>query len=333
MPRYASAEPTWTMVPRSRGSIRRSAARVPNTYPWYVTSVTRRYSSGSMSMNLANTEVKATFTQTSMGPSSCSTLAAAWSTAWWSATSVGMASAFPPACPPPRRAASRPSTPRASRATLSPRAPNARAVALPMPPDAPVTTTTCGFFLDCMCLLSSVTGWLRAIRGPTGSHPSSTTAFLAQTQIFSKAWPAGLRLSAVGRKLIGELLGDQGGDRAADSGHDGPGSEEVVLGAQPHLADGVDQVLDGSVRRAQRRRVGTRPVDRAQRGRHGPQRRGRRRSQGGAERDGPASGMLALDHEPGDVLDQERQLLQGACLGVMAVREVHPPVCPPVDAA
>ena len=33
IPRYASAEPTWTIVPRSRGCIRASAARVPHTAP------------------------------------------------------------------------------------------------------------------------------------------------------------------------------------------------------------------------------------------------------------------------------------------------------------
>ena len=33
MPRKASAEPTWTIVPRFRFFIRRSAARVPHTRP------------------------------------------------------------------------------------------------------------------------------------------------------------------------------------------------------------------------------------------------------------------------------------------------------------
>ena len=53
MPRNASAEPTWTIVPRLRSAIRLSAARVPQTMPWYVTSVARRYSSGSTSRNSA----------------------------------------------------------------------------------------------------------------------------------------------------------------------------------------------------------------------------------------------------------------------------------------
>jgi hypothetical protein len=42
MPRYASAEPTCTIAPRSRGRMRASAAMVPYTTPRYVTSVSRR---------------------------------------------------------------------------------------------------------------------------------------------------------------------------------------------------------------------------------------------------------------------------------------------------
>ena len=49
MPRYAMAEPTCTIVPRSRGTMRFSAACIPQTLPWYVTSVARRDSSGSTS--------------------------------------------------------------------------------------------------------------------------------------------------------------------------------------------------------------------------------------------------------------------------------------------
>src|SRR5829696_5556162 len=55
MLRWASAEPTWTIVPRFRGSIRWSAAIVPWTVPRYVTSVARRNSSAVRSANLENT--------------------------------------------------------------------------------------------------------------------------------------------------------------------------------------------------------------------------------------------------------------------------------------
>src|SRR5829696_8461210 len=81
MLRWASAEPTWTIVPRFRGSIRWSAAIVPWTVPRYVTSVARRNSSAVRSANLENTVAIALLTQTSIGPSSASTCSAARSTA------------------------------------------------------------------------------------------------------------------------------------------------------------------------------------------------------------------------------------------------------------
>src|SRR5829696_7304518 len=139
MLRWASAEPTWTIVPRFRGSIRWSAAIVPWTVPRYVTSVARRNSSAVRSANLENTVAIALLTQTSIGPSSASTCSAARSTASASATSVGIAIPAPTSA----WAASRPSDPRASRPTLAPRSANARAAARPTPAEAPVTTTTC----------------------------------------------------------------------------------------------------------------------------------------------------------------------------------------------
>src|SRR5436190_577379 len=63
MPRRASAEPTCTIVPRSRGSIRRSAACVPCTLPRYVTSVTRRNSSALVCCTSPSTPAIANFTQ------------------------------------------------------------------------------------------------------------------------------------------------------------------------------------------------------------------------------------------------------------------------------
>ena len=58
--------------------------------------MTRRNSAGVILLNGANTEVNATFTQTSIGPSSASARSAARSTASKSATSAGSASAVPP---------------------------------------------------------------------------------------------------------------------------------------------------------------------------------------------------------------------------------------------
>ena len=58
--------------------------------------MTRRNSAGVICANGANTEVNATFTQTSIGPSSRSARSAAWSTASKSATSTGSGSAVPP---------------------------------------------------------------------------------------------------------------------------------------------------------------------------------------------------------------------------------------------
>ena len=79
------------MTPRSRGFISRNASIVPYTAPRYVTSVTRRNSSGVMDASGENTVVIASFTQTSIGPSSSSMRRAASRTWSGSATSVGIA--------------------------------------------------------------------------------------------------------------------------------------------------------------------------------------------------------------------------------------------------
>ena len=106
--------------------------------------MTRRYSSGSISSKRAKTEVKATLTQTSIGPSS---------------SLDGAAARRSPhrrrRCRPGRPAGGRrPRAPRSAAAVqprarrgpaarrVAPRSPKARAVARPMPPEAPVTTTT-----------------------------------------------------------------------------------------------------------------------------------------------------------------------------------------------
>jgi len=85
----------------------------------------------------------ALFTHTSIRPSSRSTLSAA-STASASETSVGIASALPPASSTSRLAPSSPSRPRARRPTWAPSPAKARTVARPTPAEAPVTTTTRG---------------------------------------------------------------------------------------------------------------------------------------------------------------------------------------------
>src|SRR6266542_1677692 len=84
----------------------------------------------------------ASFTHTSIGPSSASTRAAAASTRSKEATSTGIGSPSPPAASTSFAAASSPSRPRASNPTRAPLVPNAIAVARPTPADAPVTTTT-----------------------------------------------------------------------------------------------------------------------------------------------------------------------------------------------
>src|SRR6478735_10531728 len=78
-----------------------------------------------------------------MGPSSSSTRSAAVKTRAWSATSTGMSRALPPPARTSRAAPAKPFSPRASSATRAPRAPYAVATARPIPPLAPVITTTC----------------------------------------------------------------------------------------------------------------------------------------------------------------------------------------------
>src|SRR3954447_24366704 len=142
MPRYARADPTSTIVPRSRGSIRLRAAFVPQTVPRYVTSVARLNSSGSTSLKGANTVVIALLIQMSIGPKASSTAAAAESTASQSAMSAGITSARPPASSISFFAFSSGSRPRAIRPICAPSCANRRAIARPMPEVAPVTTTT-----------------------------------------------------------------------------------------------------------------------------------------------------------------------------------------------
>src|SRR5436305_2493886 len=89
----------------------------------------------------------ALFTQTSIGPSSASTRAAAASTASLSATSVGSTRARPPRASTSWRAFSKASRLRATRPMWAPCSAKARTVARPTPAEAPVITTISGFLL------------------------------------------------------------------------------------------------------------------------------------------------------------------------------------------
>src|SRR5579875_33619 len=142
MPMKARAEPTLTIVPRSRGRIRASAACVPQTWPRKVTSTARWKSAGSTSQLGENTVVMASLTQTSMGPSSASARPAAASTSAASATSADSTKGRPPARRPSSAAVSSPAASRAMSPTSKPRSAKRRAVARPTPAEAPVTTAT-----------------------------------------------------------------------------------------------------------------------------------------------------------------------------------------------
>src|SRR5215813_356893 len=124
----------------------RRAIMVPYTTPRYVTSVTRRNSSEVISLNGEKTETIALLIQTSIGPNSCSTVAAAFSICSGLATSTCKISARPPRASTSARAPSRPASPRESSATHASCFANSRAVARPTPAEAPViTTVSCPF--------------------------------------------------------------------------------------------------------------------------------------------------------------------------------------------
>ena len=107
--------------------------------------MTRVNSSGEMSTNRAKTEVNASLTHTSMGPSSASTVsAAALEGLVVGGVDADRQGGAAGAADLAAAAASSPVLPRARRATRSPRAANMRALARPMPPEAPVMTTTRG---------------------------------------------------------------------------------------------------------------------------------------------------------------------------------------------
>jgi hypothetical protein len=141
---------TCTMEPRLRGRVRRSAASVPWTDPRYVTSVTRRYSSGCISRIGENTDAIALLILTSIGPHWSSTASAAASSCSQSAASTGRTGARPAASSTSRCAAARRSSPRAIRPIRAPSVGN-RTTARPTPAAAPGTTTVSVAALDSTC--------------------------------------------------------------------------------------------------------------------------------------------------------------------------------------
>ena len=70
-----------TICPRPRGRMCFSAAIAPKTTPRYVTSVTRRNSSGAISLTVEKTVTIASLTHKSIGPSSPANRSAAPNTA------------------------------------------------------------------------------------------------------------------------------------------------------------------------------------------------------------------------------------------------------------
>ena len=148
---------------------------MPHTWPRNVTSTARWKSAGLTSQAGANTVVMASLTHTSIGPSSSSTRVAAAST--WSnwLTSVGQDQGPAAGRLTSAAAASRPASPRASRATSKPCSAKARAVARPTPADAPVITATLpcwhDVFLSAFAVFPEVAGRgrLRA-RKPAGGE-------------------------------------------------------------------------------------------------------------------------------------------------------------------
>src|SRR3954454_6629594 len=107
-----------------------------------LTSRMRRKSSSGITSNGENAVTAAQLAHTSTRPNRSKAALASASTAAGSLTSVGTASAEAPSASHSALAASRATGPRAARTTAAPRLANAKAVARPMPLDAPVTTIT-----------------------------------------------------------------------------------------------------------------------------------------------------------------------------------------------
>ena len=129
------------MVPRLRGRMWFSAASVPLTNPRYVTSVTRRNSSGVILETGEKTVTMAAFTHTSIGPSSRSNAFAASNIASASDVSAGKIITGTPSCISSPLVCSSAAFSRAISPSQAPSCAKRVAIARPTPALAPVTIT------------------------------------------------------------------------------------------------------------------------------------------------------------------------------------------------
>jgi len=136
------SEPTEMIAPCRRSSIPGSTARVSSIAPSRFTCARPVISPGGLDARDRDQEAPALFTSTSTRPKAVTVRSASIVTSEASDTSVGMATASPPASRIDRTcAASRPAR-RAASTTIAPRRASSRAVAAPMPELAPVTIAT-----------------------------------------------------------------------------------------------------------------------------------------------------------------------------------------------
>src|SRR6218665_1267319 len=154
----AAFEPTVTMTPSWRGTMRRATARLTWNTPWVLTAKVAAQSSSLNDTTGPTRSTPATWTRTERGPRSRSIRSTAASTAALSLTSATRASARAPRSLNSVTNADRTSA-FVSSATIMASRERARATAAPMPCAAPVTRAT--FVLAPMRLLSAllVTAW------------------------------------------------------------------------------------------------------------------------------------------------------------------------------
>src|SRR5271166_1263769 len=135
-----ASEVTNTRSPRPRSTMGAARAVVSRWAFERFTESTRSKVEGSVSSAVAGRISPALETSTSTGPRAAVASTANRSVAWSSARSRGNATASPPASRMAAAVASQVTTRRAPRTTGWPAAASARAVAAPMPEEAPVTT-------------------------------------------------------------------------------------------------------------------------------------------------------------------------------------------------
>ena len=142
MPRWEPIDDIEMNAPPSRRRCG-SAALAPCTCPSRLTCSTRANSSGVVSSNPATSSTPAMCTQVSSRPY-LSTARSATASIWaGSVTSATTAVAVPPAASISATSDLSPGSPRAATTTFAPCSAKRRAVARPMPLEAPITTTTC----------------------------------------------------------------------------------------------------------------------------------------------------------------------------------------------